>query len=528
VSGAATPAIEVRGFRLAVGERVLLEDAAFRVEAGEVVLLCGLSGSGKSITLKLLLDLMDRHDTAIRVQGELLLFGEDAAVAARRRAGIVFQDFGLFDEWSPRQNVLFGADHRRQVRAKGAPAAATADALLAELNLPGAGKVATLSGGQKQRCALARTLAFDPEIIFYDEPTSGLDPAMAAQVAARIRQANDQHRKTSLIVTHDLGALAHVADRVILLDPLRKSFRDLLPAHAEAALAELSAASTPAAAPALGKPALPLRAAHGAVRFFDASARVLEATALAAWALVPRWPRLDWGLRYFWYYLRLTTLGSALGYVAVAGFALGVLVTYFTYNYLPFRAYTEPLVLDSVTGAIGYALWRIMAPGMTAMLLAARSGAAIAADIGHRVYTRQTDAVRSFGVEPRRYFLTNVLWAHLAGMPLLLAVNFSMAALGSLWIFTLVHPEQSTHFWSIEVTRLLSRGAGAYWEGTAGVFWKSLISALGIAAIAYFMGARPKASGRDVSHAVTGTIIWSTLFVLGVQLIAALIEFRPT
>ena len=525
---AASPAIEIAALGLVAAGKTLLEDASLKVPRGEVALLVGLSGSGKSLTMRLLLGLLDPEDPAVSVRGEARLFGEPARSSAARRAGIVFQDFGLFDEWTARENVLFGFDHRAGHRASDRGAAA--DRLLAEFALAGTARPALMSGGQRQRTALARTLAYDPDILFYDEPTSGLDPAMAAQVAARIRTTNDEHEKTSFVITHDLSSLVPIADRIILLDARARTFREVGKEAIDAELARLAGApfedrsggdSTP-----LGRSVFGTVAAT-ATDFLRTTARAVEAAVLAGFALLPRWPRIGWGFRYLWYYLRLTAVGSAMAYVSLAGFVLGLIVTYFTYNYLPFRKYTEPIVLDSITGAIGYSIFRIMAPGMTAMLMAARSGAAIAADVGHRVYSRQTDALRSFGVRPERYFLTNILWAHLIGTPLLLFLNFAWASFGSLVVFVFVHPEHSTFFFTSEYTRLLDRGPGV-WEGTAGVVWKSLLAALGTGAIAYFQASRPKRSGRDVSQAVTATIIWSTIFALMVQLVAAIIEFKPT
>lgn len=510
-------AVEIRDLTLRVRGRPLLEDASLHVERGEVVLLVGLSGSGKSLTLRLLLGLLDARDPAFDISGDVELFGEPARVAARRRAGIVFQDFGLFDELTAADNVRFGRDHcTRDARAG---ARESVDALLEELGLDGDARVVTLSGGMKQRAAIARTLAYDPDVVFYDEPTSGLDPAMSTQVAQRIRSTNDQHGKTSFVVTHDLTALAGIADRIVLLDPRARKFREVAAAEIDGVLADLRTARPQPAGPGAHRSGI-------VSRFFEATGAAVEAAARSVLAVVPRWPRPAWGLRYLVYYLRLATIGSALAYVAVCGFILGLIVTWFTFSFLPFKQYTEPLLIDRVLGAIGFALYRIMVPGMVAMLVAARSGAAVAADIGNRVYSRQTDALRSLGVAPDRYLLTNVVLAHLIGMPILIAVNFLAARWGSLLVFAAVHGDHSPFFWQAEFDRFLD-GGGRVWDGTGWLLGKSLVSAVGVAAIAYHLGARPKGSGREIAAAVTQTIIWATVFVLLVQLAAALMEFEP-
>ena len=525
MSDSPVPAVEIRDLDLAAGGRPLLEKASLKVAPGELVLLVGLSGSGKSLTMKLLLDLIDRESRDFEIRGDLLLFGEPAARAARRRAGIVFQDFGLFDEWSVRENVGFAAEHSRRPRGTETSSGPSIDGLLRELDLPPAARIGTLSGGMKQRCALARTLAFDPDLLFYDEPTSGLDPALSAQVAQLIRRTHDQHAKTSFVVTHDVESLAGIADRIFLLDPELRAFRELRKDEVAAALLRLRDTAPRAEHDVLDRPRR-VAALRAAADFLDGTARVLVASLRTATALLPRWPRLGWGLRYLLYYLRLSTLSSALAYVAVCGFILGLIVTWFTFSFLPFKEFTEPLILDRIIGAIGYALYRIMVPGMVAMLVAARSGAAFAADVGNRVYSRQIDALQSFGVPPERYLFTGMTLAHLIGMPLLVAVNFVAARTASLLVFAAVHQDLSTFFWAEEFQRFLS-GDGRVWLGTGWLLGKSLASALGVCAIAWFQGLRPKASGRDVAVAVTRTIIWATLFVLLVQMIAALLEFEP-
>ncbi len=515
-------AIAINGLHVSVAGRCLLRDASLEVNEGEVVLLVGLSGSGKSVTLKLLLGLLNDRSKPFEIKGDITLFGDELPAAADNHAGIVFQDFGLLDEWTTRENIEFGYDHRKKNKTQGEGRKKIVDQLLAELNLDGSLPIAALSGGMKQRCAIARTLAHDPDILFYDEPTSGLDPAMTKQVAELIKRTNDDHKKTSFIVTHDLAALSEIADRIILLDPKTHSFRQVPIEEAKTIMEGLALSQNRDEFRAKPVPGI-LRHSRN---FFSSTGKSLESTLIALFALIPRWPRGKWGLRYLLYYLRLSTFGSALAYVAICGFILGLIITWFTFSFLPFKTYTEPLLIDNVIGAIGFSLFRIMVPGMVAMLVAARSGAAIAADIGNRVYTRQTAAMQSLGFSPNRYLLTNILWAHLIGMPVLIAVNFFFAKMASLTVFAAIKPEYSTYFWEAEFPRFLSNN-GELYLGTHWLVGKSLVSAFGVGTIATYLGMRPKASGRDVATAVTQSIIWSTLFVLLIQTIAALLEFDP-
>lgn len=515
---AAPPAIELRGVGLLVRGLEILRDASFEIGRGEVVLIVGESGAGKTLTLRLLAGLIRPGRDGFTVSGTLRMNGMPSpGRGSAGRAGVVFQEFALFDELTPSENIRFGLDHG-PTRRRGD---AAVRALLDEFRLPPAGAVADLSGGMKQRVAIARTLAFDAEILLFDEPTSGLDPALAARVAARIRRIHDVHGRTTVIVTHDVAALAPVADRVLLLDSRTRAFREVPPDRAAAALFEV----VPAATAQIPAPAR----RRGTLRTLDRAVLAAADTVLAALtvlpALLPLYPRLRWGLRYLRHYLRLAAVGSAIPYVLLGGLVIGVVVTDFAWRFLPFKSYTAPLLREDVVSAVGYALYRIVAPGILLLMLAARSGAATAADIANRSLTRQLEALRTFRVPPERYLLTNILAAFLVGTPLLFLVLYLGARYAALAVFILEHGNQSPAFFRDHLDRFLDRG-GPFFEGTGYVLAKLLIGAAGVGRIAFALGSRRMASGRDVSRAVTGTIIWATVWVLLVQLAFAFFEFR--
>jgi ABC-type transporter Mla maintaining outer membrane lipid asymmetry ATPase subunit MlaF/ABC-type transporter Mla maintaining outer membrane lipid asymmetry permease subunit MlaE len=515
------PVIEVSELRLSAGDQVLLEDASLEVKRGELCLLVGASGTGKSLTLQLLSGLQ-RPSKAIAIEGRIEVLGHD--VLDRREdagvpgTGIVFQDFALMDDLSARGNVLFGVDHKRHPPQD---RRAAADALLEEFRLPGGRQPAAMSGGMKQRLALARSMAFGPDLLFYDEPTSGLDPAMSLQVARRIREVHDRHQTTSMVVTHDLPALVDIADRILLLDPARRCFREVTRDTVDQALRDLRDFRPPEEEPEDRGSAL----ARAAIGFFGrAGSFVLGAGSTLA-SLVPRYPRARWGLRFFWRFLRLTTLGSALPFLALAGFISGLITTYFTFSLLPLQGFTEPVLIEEFIGSLGYALYRVVIPGVTTLLFASRSGAAIAADIGNRVLTRQVDALRSHGIPPARYLLTGLSLASLVGIPLLFMVSDFFSRMASVGVFLATHPGHGAYAFSQQFPHLLGDDWYCFPGGTQFVLGKLLICALGTAGIAYHTGIRPKNSGAEVAEAVTASIIRSTLFVLSVHLVFAFFEF---
>ncbi len=514
--GTARPsALRIAGLTVDAGGRRLLENADLEVRSGEFVIVVGPSGSGKTVLLKLVLGLID-FDTPgfalsgrIEIEGEPMLPGPPAP-ATRRRIGIVFQDFALFDDVSVRSNLDFAIAHGRP---RDGDRSARIDSILAELGLPASVPVSSLSGGQKQRAAVGRTLAYDPDIVVYDEPTSGLDLANRAKVADRIGRTHRDRRKTTIVVTHDFEAHVENADRIVLVDAERRLLRDVSPEETRSVMS-----SPPPAVSDEGPPPAPRR---GVAPFLDATGRAAEAAGIALLHLAPRFPNWRWGLRFFAHYFRLVSFVSAAAYIGLAGLIAGFVSTYFGFKFLPFRSYTEPLLIDEVLAALGYGMFRIFIP----VPRRARCGAAVASDVGSRSYAHQLDAMRTLGVPPERYLLTTILFAFLIGSPLLEAIAFAAARVTSLVVFVATHPDLSGYFWDRNFHALLRRDGGGLWEGAGWVLLKVLCCGFGTGAIAFFVGRRSKGSWSEVSGGVTSTIIWSTLCVLFIHFAVALLEF---
>lgn len=552
MSSAEAPGIEVRGLTVSAGRQVLLEDADADFGPGRITLVVGASGAGKTVLVKLLAGL--REKGAIRARGSVRVGGREmlARGGSRTGIGLVFQDFALFDELTARGNIDFAADHRRGRRSSRSDL--SAEALLREFHIPAATPVRHLSGGQKQRLAVARTLAHDPPVIVYDEPTSGLDPNNAARVAARIRDTARSHGKTTIVVTHDYAHLAGIADDVYLLDPSTRKLVRLgesgaeelarfLPSvrdESEAEGAEVAGGTEDAGAAAGAEDAegeedaaprprrRPLRRlVEGCGRVVDATGGVVEGAITAAWRLLPLGRRWRWGLRYLLHYLGQVASLSSILYFACAGLISGFVSTYFTFEFLPYRSYSEPLLADEILRALGFIVYRVVVPVLVTVLLAARCGAAIAADIGTRSYSRQFDAMRTFGVRPSSYLLTNVLYAFLLATPLLIAVAFVAARVTSLVVFVFTHPQEGAEFWDGNFHRDLRVAGEMFYHGSGWLLAKVLACGAGVGAISYHIGARPKVSGVEVSRGITTAIIWGTLYVLLVHSLFAFLEFEP-
>lgn len=515
------PLLVARDFTLGVANRTLLENARFEIPRGELTLLVGPSGAGKSLLLQLLSSVLRPGEADLFASGTLRLAGHDM-LAARGdqapRVGLVFQDHALFDDLSPSENLEFALDHsaRELTPEERRKKAAT---LLEEFGLSGTPHIRALSGGQRQRLAVARTLAQDPELVIFDEPTTGLDPANSKRVAARIASTHREHGKTSIIVTHDYPALAPIVDRVLLLDPTRLEIREIGKDEIEKCLLECDPQNR-------ARVESPTSEERWLWRFLRATGEVFSAALHSLMYVVPRWQRPRWGLRALVHQLSLVTFPSALVYMAIAGVILGVVTTYFTFRYLPMKHYTEPLLIDEILAGLGFLLFRVLGPSLATILIAARAGAAVTADLGNRTYSRQFDALRSMGIDPARYHATAVQWAFLIGTPILCALTFLVATITSEFVFVLDHhPEQSAFFWEVHYfRRFMDPGTGAI-DGLWWTFFKVETAGFGVGAISYAQGVRPKRAGSDVSTAITRAILWSTLYVLLVHTLFAFFEF---
>lgn len=524
-----TIGVELRDVTLRAGQRILLDNTSAGFEAGKITLIVGRSGVGKSTLLKAIAGLIEADENGLQLSGPITLTDEQGQrIQEHRSVGVVFQDFALFDEFSPLENVRLATAHG-SLESK-ADTRLAAKRLLDELGIPTRVRTASLSGGQRQRLAIARVLASGPDVVLYDEPTSGLDAATAAEVTRVIERTYASHPCTLLIVTHDFEALSRIADRIYLMDPNQCALRQI-GTEDWPRLSEIMAESGSSQDELLRIPAsqLPLGvqyARNQTARFLEKTSRVLEACAQLPWHLLPLWKSPRWGCRFLLHYLRAVASPSAWLYIAIAGAVIGFVSTYFTFRFLPNANYTKPLLIEDLLRSMGFALYRILVPILVTILIAARCGAAVASDVGGKRYGRQMDALKTLGILPQRYLLTPILYAFLLGTPLLVAIGYVASAATSLVVFTATHPAHGPWFWQLYFHRELTVPGQLLYDGTYWLLAKSTACAAGIALIAYARGTAPKDSSRAVSRGVTSTILWATLLVLSVHFVFAFFEFE--
>ncbi len=511
-----TPLLSAKGFGITAGGRTLFSGADFNLYPGQVALVAGPSGSGKTLLLKALCGLLDAGGGNFGIAGKIEL---NSPTGRRGTAGMVFQELALFDDLTASQNIRFGADHSKSGKS-GRERRAWADKVAADLEIDLDIPLGSASQGQRQKVALARTLAFDADVILFDEPTSGLDPRQSRVVAGLVRRAAKEYGKAAVVVTHEYEYFRGIADLVLLLNPQSRTLSPVTLGQLDAfAASEEHAASAHAKAPGAVR-----RAASRAADFFDATASAAIEAALLPWRLLPLWRSPAWGLRFFLRYLSLVAFPSALAYIAIAGVIAGVVTTYFTFEYFPFKRFTEPIIIDDILASLGYAQYRLIVPVLVALLVAARCGAAAASDVGGRVYAKQADALRSFGADPARYIYANMLWAFLAGVPVLTALSFAVSQFASMIVYVFMHPQSSPMFWSHHFFGLL-RSDGLFYKGTDWLAAKTAATALGVAAVSWSRGMAPKPSASSVNSGITSAVIRATLLVLAIHAVFAFFEF---
>jgi len=199
------------------GKKPVLRGVSLTVEKGSSTVIIGGSGTGKSVTLKCVLGLIQPDSGRIFVDGAQAKGGDRTEFLSR--FGMLFQGAALFDSLPVWQNVAF-----RLLRGPDAlPRPQAREKAIEKLARVGLGPEvadlfpAELSGGMQKRVGLARAIAADPEIIFFDEPTTGLDPIMAGVINDLIREIVTEMGATTMTITHDMSSVRAIADRVAML-----------------------------------------------------------------------------------------------------------------------------------------------------------------------------------------------------------------------------------------------------------------------------------------------------------------------
>lgn len=212
------PILELRDVHKSFGSLKVLRGVDLAIETGKTLVILGASGSGKSVTLKILDGLIKPDQGEVYFHGQRIdTLREQDLVKIRTRIGFVFQMGALFDSLNVGENIAFAL--REHTDYDDDKIRRTVEEKLRSVGLDGieSKMPMELSGGQRKRVAIARALATDPEVVFFDEPTTGLDPVRADLMNELIIKLRSDLRVTEVVVTHDMSSAFKVADRIVML-----------------------------------------------------------------------------------------------------------------------------------------------------------------------------------------------------------------------------------------------------------------------------------------------------------------------
>lgn len=217
------PIIVVEDVTVRFGSNTVLENVSFQVYKGEILVIVGESGCGKTTLLKIMIGLQKTTAGRVLFDGaDILTAGEKELRNFRQNIGVLFQSSALFSSMTLQENIALPLQEYTSLDA------ATINLIvkmkLGMVNLAGYENhyPAELSGGMKKRAGIARSMALDPLVLFFDELSAGLDPITAVELDDLILKTNEALGTTMVVVSHELQSICKIADRVLMLDKAAK------------------------------------------------------------------------------------------------------------------------------------------------------------------------------------------------------------------------------------------------------------------------------------------------------------------
>ena len=499
--------MEISNITMRRGSRLLVRGGSLSIREGEITLLLGGSGSGKSTLLYGLADL----DPAVSMSCD-----QGTQPLENFSIGLVPQNSAPFEELRTcKRNVSFAHAHclsRSRNFEDVWGDLSTALGLGEDWKFP-------LSGGQSQRTAIARALASGAKILLCDEPTSGLDPAGKEKVI-QLFQAVADEGVAVLIVSHDTEwKRPGVADKTYVLDDCYVRAVGEGDETSKNRLEENRklSASIEGELPRMFRP---FRSVGRSCWWF-----LMLPVALWNSLFSSKRIRLWWFLQFTWGFI-LRLLGpSSWIYLSISGYLLGFAVFFFSVSSLRVAPHLETLLVPELVSGSGFGLYRVIIPLVACLLVAAKSGSALAAEYGNRQYGKQIDVFRSIGAPPEGYLLLPAVLALGVGLPVLFLISFLSASLGSLTAFIVSYPMQSLFAWREDFFRLLTESDSGWWIGTGWNLAKTSLAGVGIAVVSYRFGTLPKKDSGEIGMHISSATLWSSLWSLCVFAIVAIFEF---
>ncbi len=520
--------LEVRGLRVALPDgQIVIDGIDLTVAPGEVVVLLGGSGAGKSTFARVLFERDELDRAGFEVVAAHLELDRD-------QLGLVPQRGALFDHLDVRGNLELALRHGGGDVAE-APRWLERVGLEAALAEPGT-SVTRLSGGQAQRVAVARVLASRRKLLFLDEPSVGLDPHRVRVLARLLREQVKALGISAIVVTHDVALAAGVADRLFLLSledrKLVQLFADRWPGALEEPghtpdergrwLVELEAAMVDHLQAFGDRPppraAVPVRPWWASIaRFAEPGLAPFRVAAVSATKALPqlvKYPR-DFGI--VARRVVLQTLIRPLVFYAIVSTLIG---------------YTVLFVISKVGGAgvrpdallrqLGGAHVVALAPALSALLYVAASGSATNAWLGSMGLTRQTLALDALGVD-RRAYLWAPAWVAVGVGYLVVAALFALGMIAGGLVVCRAY--DVPHAWELLTGDLLDPRPERV-RYTVRALFLVWIYGWGIASDVVSKGGAAKPEADAVTRGMTSSVVACTLWVVAWELVTVIVVFR--
>ncbi|HEY0769417.1 MAG TPA: ATP-binding cassette domain-containing protein [Sphingobacteriaceae bacterium] len=214
------PVIKVEKLNKSFGDNHVLREFSVTLAKGETLAVLGKSGSGKSVLIKCIINLIEKDDGEITVLGnDVSEMTQEELDALRARVGFLFQSNALYDSMTVRENLEFPLRRHWTKDERDSTAESAVMEVLSDVGLAHTADMMPeeLSGGMRKRIALARTLILRPDIILYDEPTTGLDPVTAREISHLIVKVQKKYNTSSIVISHDMHCINTTANRVVML-----------------------------------------------------------------------------------------------------------------------------------------------------------------------------------------------------------------------------------------------------------------------------------------------------------------------
>jgi phospholipid/cholesterol/gamma-HCH transport system ATP-binding protein len=210
--------LEMRGIKKSFGDQVVLRGVDLDVRRGEILVLLGGSGGGKSVLMKHMVGLLQPDEGTVTLEGKVISdLSERDLSWARKKISMMFQSGALFDSMTVAENVAFpmqeaGLRDRDELSRRVSEALEIVHLEGQEDKMP-----ATLSGGMRKRVALARAVVEEPCCVLYDEPHAGLDPVTGDSIDRLIKDLANEHGITNVVITHEMRSAFRIADRLVFM-----------------------------------------------------------------------------------------------------------------------------------------------------------------------------------------------------------------------------------------------------------------------------------------------------------------------